>query len=204
MGADIHMYVEYRNGNLPWQADEHHNKAVSWHCSDKGRPDKYIVLPHNYCDACKAQDPISCTNEEASRDYPDVPVADRNYEIFAKLAGVRGIGPEPKGLPSNVSTLIAEASEHYGWDGHSHSWCTPQDLKEILEKVWNGVTHKDFQCSDDAFHELPGANWQTTNGYFTLLAYCERLKKEKNLDREIFGPDAETDVQVRLVFWFDN
>jgi hypothetical protein len=56
---------------------------------------------------------------------------DRNYELFAALAGVRGEGPKPKGLPSDVSDLSRAILADY--DGlHSHSYCS---ISEYIEKL---------------------------------------------------------------------
>jgi hypothetical protein len=46
----------------------------------------------------------------------------RNYELFAALAGVRGDGPEPRGIPDDVSVLALHMIEGWGEDGHSHTW----------------------------------------------------------------------------------
>lgn len=46
----------------------------------------------------------------------------RNYEVFAKLAGVRGPGPDPRGIPDDASDLTKLALDSWGRDGHSHSW----------------------------------------------------------------------------------
>lgn len=60
-----------------------------------------------------------------------VPVAqDRNYKRFAALAGVRGPGPTPRGLPLDASETTNFLSDEYGEDGHSHSWLP---LKEAVE-----------------------------------------------------------------------
>jgi hypothetical protein len=55
----------------------------------------------------------------------------RNYGLFARLAGVRGEGPEPKGMPEDASEL-ARALYDNNSDLHSHSWCT---LEEYLEHL---------------------------------------------------------------------
>ena len=64
---------------------------------------------------------------------PDV---NRNYCVFAKMAGVRndagyGITPiaAPRGLPKDVSELTAFACELYGEDGHSHSFLTSGEVE---------------------------------------------------------------------------
>lgn len=48
----------------------------------------------------------------------------RDYAFFAALAGVRGDGPDPRGVPPDVSTLARTDIDSYGTDGHSHSWAT--------------------------------------------------------------------------------
>lgn len=46
----------------------------------------------------------------------------RNYRRFASIAGVRGDGPEPKGLPLDVSESVSMHADDWDGDGHSHSW----------------------------------------------------------------------------------
>lgn len=50
--------------------------------------------------------------------------SNRNYRLFADLAGVRGEGPDPKGMPADASDLALMYSDEYGDDGHSHSYCS--------------------------------------------------------------------------------
>lgn len=68
----------------------------------------------------------------------------RNYDLFAILANVRngfGFGGcdtgdrfptivPRRGLPADVSDQVADESERWGADGHSHTWMT---LKEFLD-----------------------------------------------------------------------
>jgi len=49
-------------------------------------------------------------------------VEDRNYDLFASLAGVRGEGPHPKGIPDDIAPLTAGWIDSWGGDAHSHSW----------------------------------------------------------------------------------
>lgn len=56
----------------------------------------------------------------------------RNYELFAKLAGVRGDGPEPKGLPEDASELALAVLPPDDSDLHSHSWCPMHEYIEHL------------------------------------------------------------------------
>jgi hypothetical protein len=75
---------------------------------------------------------------------------DRNYGLFAILAGVRNnygfagcdlgdkFNPisQPKGLPDDVCEEVKQASDYDGVDGHSHSWFTVQ---EILDFDWTQI-----------------------------------------------------------------
>lgn len=72
----------------------------------------------------------------------DEPYDDRNYCLFAILAGVRNgngreVTPiaEPKGLPDDMSDkLNNESKDWLEYDGHSFSWFT---LKELLDFDWD-------------------------------------------------------------------
>ena len=55
---------------------------------------------------------------------------ERNYERFAQLAGVRGEGPDPKGVPEDVSDTAKFHIDEWGVDGHSHSY---MDLEPALD-----------------------------------------------------------------------
>jgi hypothetical protein len=66
---------------------------------------------------------------------------DRNYELFALLAGVRRLTNDgfrsiaaPRGLPEDLSSTLREVAE--GAEGlccHNHSWLT---LRELLDYPW--------------------------------------------------------------------
>ena len=60
-----------------------------------------------------------------------VPVARmENYARFAALAGVRGDGPAPRGLPDDVCPSTAHIVERDS--GHSHSWLPLPDATAIF------------------------------------------------------------------------
>ena len=62
----------------------------------------------------------------------------RNYDRFASLAGVRGDGPEPSGLPDNISETTRYFVDFYGGDGHSHSWLPAAEAAKIfLDTEWS-------------------------------------------------------------------
>ncbi|WP_454627697.1 hypothetical protein [Bradyrhizobium cenepequi] len=53
----------------------------------------------------------------------------RDYGLFAKLAGVRGDGPDPRGYPEDVSdlTLMELGAVGGNADLHSHSWASARE-----------------------------------------------------------------------------
>lgn len=69
----------------------------------------------------------------------------RNYRRFAKLAGVRGEGPSPRGLPTDASATVI----HLVDDGHSRSWLPLTEAAEIFveteraEVDWNALYAQD-------------------------------------------------------------
>jgi hypothetical protein len=117
-------------------------------------------------------------------DYHAPAVGSRDYAFFARLAGVRGDGPEPVGLPDDASDLSVALSEGWGVDAHSHSWLP---LEEFA-KCW---------CADSpefiatmARERLEGED----ASYFRLLNKAS-----------IYAYDGDHDItDFRVVFWFDN
>ena len=116
--------------------------------------------------------------------YPDV--SRRDYGFFNRLAGVRGDGPDPLGLPSDASDLTLARATHWEGDGHSFSYLP---LEEFAMR------------------------WCAGNEAFIAIMAAERLTGEgraysRLLDRASIGtfdPYDGTDVgDFRVVFWFDN
>lgn len=170
MGADIHMFVEYKVGDGPWQADKNH-KVI-----------------------------------EEDEDYQyleQFPFSGRNYDLFGTLAGVRTEGPEPKGLPKDVSEIIKDNTDdesQYG-DDHSHSYCSFEEFKKALKK-----------CGYKLNKKFDNVTWsgdlEYSDRYPAGVAYIEQQLKKLKMDIEaekmLLGQDINTNVEARLVFWFDN
>src|SRR6266852_2677609 len=72
-----------------------------------------------------------------SNEYRGVPTH-RHYRRFAALAGVRGIGPAPRGVPEDASDLARMEIARWGCDGHSHGWLT---LVEAA-RVWGATSEE--------------------------------------------------------------
>lgn len=123
--------------------------------------------------------------EETDWVYPDV--GKRDYDFFARLAGVRG-DREVKtfGIPGDASDLSLMLLAQWEGDGHSFSYLP---LKEFAER-W---------CAEDEA--------------FIAARAVERLEGKDRayarlLDRASIGTfDLYDDMDVedfRVVFWFDN
>lgn len=101
----------------------------------------------------------------------------RNYARFAKLAGVRGDGPEAKGVPADVSPGTKWHIDRYGMDGHSHSYDNAVRFLGICEATSHQTdeTPRDFRSQ--------------------LEFWCEIYHEEEPL---------KAAVMYRFVYFFDN
>ena len=98
----------------------------------------------------------------------------RNYKRFAALAGVRGNGPSPHGVPNNASETTKFLVENYGDDGHSHSYLSLEKAIKIFAETeyW-----RDFEPPEHYHRKYP-------SNFF-------------------FGVETDNVYEYRLVFWFD-
>ena len=162
MGADIHIYAERKLKDGTWAM-------------------------------CKGYTGLSSEafDNDADRKYNFFRVKSRHYGYFAALAGVRGFGPDPKGLPDDVSPLVREEAEHWGVDGHSHSWYSAEEFVPIF---------MDYKLTDKERTDLVTRKLEAA--YSTDITVSV-LKKFLGLDLPY--KDGEEDPSViRFVFWFDN
>lgn len=97
MGCDIHLILEYKY---------------------KGQ----WVGVHDFGSACAVSHYLFHSNTEKKDPTWSAywRAQGRNYRLFASLAGVRGEGPKPNGLPADISPLAEYAVTTWGEDGHSH------------------------------------------------------------------------------------
>ena len=115
-------------------------------------------------------------------------VVKRNYELFEKMAGVRGsarnaIAP-PKGLPFDISDLTRFDLDLWDCDAHSHSWLNAEEIA-ILQDWWEEkYGHSYFAWPELQWGYLFGDTWGS------FFQYPENR------------PGRLEDV--RFVFWFDN
>jgi len=150
MGADIHLVLEKKFG------------------------DKWIGVQ-------EAAHRLQWGQDKETKKWQQTPVWDRsrarNYDLFAKLAGVRGSGPAPKGLPDDVSELAQALSDEIDSDGHSHSYCSLDEYIRLLVET-------EHNPAEVLLVEHPAVT--DPHGY-----YFERYAPEPN-------------EEYRVVFWFDN
>ncbi|MFG6661151.1 hypothetical protein [Sulfitobacter sp. 915] len=125
----------------------------------------------------------------------------RSYGMFGFLAGVRNYSAvtpiaDPRGLPRDVSTEVAEEYETWSRDAHSASWISVSELVafdygQVIEDrrvtVQMGPNHWDGGGTAE-----PGGGRPMTYREFLGHRFFDDLQKLSEA-----GAD-------RIVFWFDN
>lgn len=112
--------------------------------------------------------------KENEYDWSSSVARSRNYRRFAALAGVRGYGPSPKGLPNDASDTSLCLSNEWGCDGHSHSWLMIKEAYEI---------------------------WKQTEGDLDSFADKHPISYFFGVD---VSEGSNNKSEYRIVFWFDN
>lgn len=166
MGADIHIYAERRLKDGSWSFYRDYASQDRRMYENVPNPEAVTAL------------------------WPKV--ADRDYGFFADLAGVRGPGPEPKGLPEDVSPLVAELSRAWGSDGHSHSWMLAGEFASIFLR--HHVPHEEQA-------ELVAERMESKSD----TPMRDRvLRRYLGLDLLWWEEPSDGSDTYRFVFWFDN
>lgn len=115
----------------------------------------------------------------------DRPRVQRDYALFEKMAGVRGDVEDaiaaPRGIPADATEMTRFNCEHWGVDGHSHSWLNSQEIF-ALRTWWDQQGREHFSDTWD--------RWLFGNRYSSF---------------EEYPADRPAGVEdVRFIFWFDN
>jgi len=108
-----------------------------------------------------------------------VPHINRDYNLFGKMAGVRGIGPpivQPKGMPDNPALITRLYADYWEGDAHNASWFDKDEIKQLEEWI-----EKEYSLISAEFDR-----W----GFLFGNSYS-------------YSGDDEVE-DVRFVFWFDN
>ena len=173
MGADIHFTIEHRDPHdgLGWA-------GVFWSDAPHSPP----IYNTDYMYGQNA----NITPEEQRRRmdhgvHPFGRLGRRDYGFFARLAGVRGDGPEPNGVPPDASVMSQRCVLRWEGDNHSHGHMT---LREFVKRKI---------ISDDSLAEAAKSKLQSGDPIAEYLGDC--------VDDDY---DITLDDNTRVIFWFDN
>lgn len=173
MGADIHFTIERRDPSdgLGWVGVFYSDASYSPDMYNKN----YLYLPNKN---------VTLDSAEHSRRLNDGVhslgrLGRRDYKFFARLAGVRGDGPEPNGVPPDASALTQRCISRWGDDGHSHVHMTLREF--VKRKIITDVT-----IADAAKSKLQGGD-----PIAEFLGNC-------------IDDDITLDDNTRVIAWFDN
>ena len=204
MGCDIHMFTEIKRK---------FNEKEVWVNSDRWVINPYYLL----------KDEGDDDEWERPMDIDSI-YNGRNYELFATLANVRGIGSpviaEPKGLPNDVCTITKAESDRWGRDGHSHSYFTLAELVDYVKDNPNMerdgyLTDEDAKKFDEDGLEPNDWSWSETPTYGNYRTWRDEsiITPIINSLRELYKKETytwpekqtrEDEEKIRIVFWFDN
>ena len=146
MGCDIHFFAERRNEAGEWEylpaPDDGYDYDIARAVREKLGTDSYKP-PHPYrfaSDERKVVNGYEVWDGEPfyMRDWFD----DRNYKLFALLAGVRnydGVEPiaEPRGWPDDLSPELEAERKHIE---HTPSWFTVAELQDYFARMHESLT----------------------------------------------------------------
>lgn len=173
MGADIHMVLERR-----WQPPPADGKTPA-----TGAPARWVgvnaflsPIAGLYAHGAQLADGSSIYDLEATIRWP---ILDRNYALFAALAGDMADGPAPRGLPEDVSDLALMQVEEWDGDGHTHTHMLMSEAAPVFVRY----------ALRGAQRVMHGADADALN--IEALRYF----------------DGDVDVPLsdyRLIIWFDN
>lgn len=198
MGCDIHTYMEVHRTV---------NNELKWVCADRFKLNIY----------------------SEKEEYKIEPIySDRNYTLFAALAGVRDYGNEvallarPRGLPGDCNHIVLRESNYWGDDAHSHSWVTLQELYDYQDAN-SKVTYKGLAAppAAKALDETgePPRSWcqGTSNKSYVrrewtveedvlkfFIQAIEARAREEHYIYSLGRVERKFAEKTRVVFWFDN
>ena len=174
MGADIHFTIEHRDPSdgLGWVGVFYSDSSYSPDMHNKS----YLYLPYTN---------VTLGSAEHSRRlndgvHPLGRLGRRDYGFFARLAGVRGDGPEPNGVPPDASALTQRCISRWEGDGHSHVHMTLREF--VKRKIITDVT-----IADAAKSKLQGGD-----PIAEYLGDC------------IVDDGITLGDNTRVIAWFDN
>ena len=170
VGTDIHFTIEHRDPHdgLGWV-------GVFW--SDAPHSPPSYNHSTYYGPAISAEELRRRIDRGV---HPFGRLSRREYKFFARLAGVRGDGPEPNGVPPDASAMTQRCVMRWEGDGHSHVHMTLREF--VKRKIITDVT-----IADAAKSKLQGGD-----PIAEYLGDC------------IDGDGITLDDNTRVIAWFDN
>lgn len=159
MGCDIHSMVEVRRKRYEgsWVPESgllaggFRPGSERWVALDT---DDEHLFPNTYYDPDSTYKPFQVK-------YRGAPLDDRNYDLFALLAGVRMSGREleplspPRGVPTDASFGWLKEVDDWGPDFHSHSWFTLAELIAFRDAGrLNQTLHREGVISAEQYEAL--------------------------------------------------
>ena len=115
-----------------------------------------------------------CTTDFGYRPH----AKDRDYDFFSKLAGVRGEGPEPKGIPGLCSDLTLECLGNWKDDAHSITYMMVNEFVSIWMKQRGDIE--------------------------TVVEDNKYVLLDKCLDLGPIAEEPNHETKYRIIIWFDN
>lgn len=129
----------------------------------------------------------------------------RNYEIFAKLAGVRNyqeLTPvaEPRGFPEDAA--FAADGDHwmYVTETNGKGYCSPSRAESMV--VSGSSRYKDAEKMFVSNPDWHSHSWLTTDEYASVVEGTGEPEYEAVL--AAMRSFEEGGAKARIVFWFDN
>lgn len=154
-------------------------------------------------------------------DLAGKPSSDRNYNFFGMIAGVRYDDNkiyDAKGFPEDSSTDVESLKERWDGDGHSHSYLTLKELKNIDQNKMMKISGMmDKTQLEKCKADFAKGNYDSEH----LYPYCQGTNIQTHVPFELEMPISKnvgmlnewidhlealpgTDEEKRIVFWFDN
>lgn len=144
---------------------------------------------------------------------------ERDYELFAILAGVRSdeIKPivEPRGIPEDINEEIKKIYDNWGINAHTPSWYTLKELlnnKKKFRKIRRSGMVDEGTYNNYVNNKVTPTSWceWTSLPNHVYLTWTDKSYSIKNLIQAIENRCEEAYIyyanpeDIRIVFWFDN
>jgi len=139
----------------------------------------------------------------------------RSYWWFGLIAGVRypsgNLGTESRGVPGNCSNVWRQLVDAWGSDLHSHTWLTPEEVKQANRELFlmykkddgENVAPEDLFAADHYHETIPDPKMEVSR---IFLPGPENQYKEMTWAgtlAEIVG-DQDLSDKIRMVIAFDS